>query len=200
MSFLNRITKEDVSLAIIEPPTFQLLLSTNKEEPINVKQLILPHIICWHPLMQLPMFKSLNVCPVDGCVEPLTFQAWIDGSNKGLQPRLLHDMHHIILLGVEQVIKLIKDCRAYTQEDISEADILDNQKLISSILQPYPTNDIIARCVIIEFQKNEAMYCADMASKMVGKCLRLDHTFKVAANIGYLRLDKSGLLNMVVCL
>ena len=211
--------------------------------------------------MQLPMFKSLNVCPVDGCVEPLTFQAWIDGSNKGLQPRLLHDMHHIILLvgaiykcckghylhstdprilrkidqiylpfhllhhtgftrrflnevvhlaheglpinaiarhvtelrekyGVEQVIKLIKDCCAYTQEDISEADILDNQKLISSILQPYPTNDIIARCVIIEFQKNEAMYCADMASKMVGKCLRLDHTFKVAANIGYLCLDK----------
>ena len=185
--------------------------------------------------MQLPILKSLNVCPVDGCVGTLTFQTWVDGSSKGLQPRLLHDMHHIILLvgvvykcckghylhstdprilrkidqiylpfhllhrtgfirrfvnqivhlaheglpinaiarhitnlreeyGVEQVIKLIKDYRGCTQEDISEADILDNPKLISSILQPYPTNDIVARCVVIEFQKNEEMYCADMAS------------------------------------
>lgn len=34
------------------------------------------------------------------------------------------------------------------------------------------------------------MYSADMASKKVGKCIRLDHTFKVASNIGYLCSDK----------
>ena len=97
----------------------------------------------------------------------------------------------------EQIIKLMKDYSTYAEKDTSETNF---SKLVSSILLPYPTNDIIARCILIDFKKNERMYCVDMASKKVGECIRLDHSFKIASNIGYLRSDKSGLLNMVVSL
>lgn len=59
----------------------------------------------------------------------------------------------------------------------------------SLIVQPYPTNDIIARCFIIKFQKNERFYTKHMLDLKVTHCLRLDYTFKVASNIGYLRQD-----------
>ena len=59
----------------------------------------------------------------------------------------------------------------------------------SLIVQPYPTNDIIARCFIIKFQENERFYTKQMLDLKVTRCLRLDHTFKVASNIGYLRQD-----------
>ena len=256
---MNRINEDIITAGVIVPPTFQFLLSTTDVPIINVEQLILPHILCWNPLMQLPLLsQSLNQCPVDNCSEILKFHSWVDGSNKGLLPRLLHDMHHIVLLvgatykcckghyihstdprilkkidqvylpfhllhhtgftrafvsevvhlahegvpicaiarhvtnlreeyGAEQIIKLMKDYSTHAEKDTSETNF---SKLVSSILLPYPTNDIIARCILIDFKKNERMYCVDMASKKVGKCIRLDHTFKVASNIGYLRSDK----------
>lgn len=56
---------------------------SSTDVPINVEQLILPHIICWHPLLQFPsLLQSLNQCPVDGCSEILNFHAWVDGSKQ----------------------------------------------------------------------------------------------------------------------
>ena len=42
---------------------------------------------------------------------------------------------------------------------MSETDLSANPKLISLTLQPYPTNDIVARCISINFQKSEQIYC-----------------------------------------
>jgi len=60
---------------------------------------------------------------------------------------------------------------------------------IDLITKPFPSNDIIARCFIISFQQNENLYSAHMMKLEVSNCIRLDHTFKVASNIGYLRSD-----------
>ena len=57
------------------------------------------------------------------------------------------------------------------------------------ISQPYPSNDIIARCFIIMFQENETFYTEKMMSLKVTGYISLDHTFKIASNIGYLRSD-----------
>lgn len=58
-----------------------------------------------------------------------------------------------------------------------------------SLVYPLPSNDILCRCFVINFQENEMYYNEDMLGLEVGSCLRLDHTFKVASNIGYLRPD-----------
>ena len=60
---------------------------------------------------------------------------------------------------------------------------------ISLITRPFPSNDIIARCFTILFQQNENLYSTHMMNLEVSNCIRLDHTFKVASNIGYLRPD-----------
>ena len=70
---------------------------------------------------------------------------------------------------------------------MSETDLSANPKLISLTLQPYPTNDIVARCISINLNK---FIVWDMVSRKAVKYISLDHTFKVASNIGYLCLDK----------
>lgn len=45
----------------------------------------------------------------------------------------------------------IKNESTYEGKEISVNDLL--VKLISSVIQPYPTNDIIVRCILIDFQK-----------------------------------------------
>ena len=76
--------------------------------------------------------------------------------------------------------------KEFTKDEITSFALSDSLK---SIIKPYPTNDIIARCFMIVFQKYEQAYLSHMASFKVQRCLRLDHTFKVASNIGYLRSD-----------
>jgi len=61
--------------------------------------LILPHVIFWNPLVQFPLLKNLlEVCPNDKCEGILKFYAWANSVNKGMQPRLLHDIHYMVLL------------------------------------------------------------------------------------------------------
>ena len=60
---------------------------------------------------------------------------------------------------------------------------------VLAISHPYPSNDIIARCFIITFQQNEHFYTEQMVNLKVDSWISLDHTFKVASNIGYLRSD-----------
>ena len=73
--------------------------------------------------------------------------------------------------------------KQFSQEEVSE---FTKSECLLSTQQPHPTN---ARCFIIYFQQNECAYLSHMDSMRIRKCIRLDHTFKVASNIGYLRSD-----------
>jgi len=61
---------------------------------------------------------------------------------------------------------------------------------LSLICKPVPSNDIVARSFIIRFQKDEGIYFSHMTNLKASNCIHLDHTFKVASNIGYLRPDR----------
>lgn len=76
--------------------------------------------------------------------------------------------------------------KEFTQEEVTKFTTSD---CINSILKPFPTNDLIARCFIVHFQQNECTYLSSMESIKIRKYICIDHTFKVASNIGYLRSD-----------
>ena len=61
--------------------------------------------------------------------------------------------------------------------------------IASHLMQPLPTNDVIARYFLIHFQEHEMFFNRQMKDLRVKHCLRIDHTFKVASNIGYLWQD-----------
>lgn len=52
-----------------------------------------------------------------------------------------------------------------------------------------PSNDVIAKVVLAKFLKDEKLYLAEITSIAVGESISFDHTFKVAANIGFNRDD-----------
>ena len=86
------------------------------------------------------------------------------------------------------VIKVLTCYMQLTGKEITE---VQRSSLITStstklLVEPIPTNDAIARCFVITFQENELFYIKKMMKLEVNHCLRLDHTFKVASNIGYL--------------
>jgi hypothetical protein len=54
---------------------------------------------------------------------------------------------------------------------------------------PYPSNDVICKCFLAEFILNRKKYSVVMSSICAGFNISFDHTFRVAANIGYLRED-----------
>ena len=67
--------------------------------------------------------------------------------------------------------------KEFTKDEISSFTESDN---LNIVIKPF------ARCFIILFQKYEYSYLSHMASFKIRRCIRLDHTFKVASNIGYL--------------
>ena len=52
-----------------------------------------------------------------------------------------------------------------------------------------PSNDIISKLVLAKFLMDENLYLKEMISIPPGEAISFDHTFKVAANIGFLRDD-----------
>lgn len=62
-------------------------------------------------------------------------------------------------------------------------------KTLSTLVNPCPSNDIICKCFITEFLINQQKYNYAMSQIMATDIISFDHTFKVAANIGYLRSD-----------
>ena len=48
-----------------------------------------------------------------------------------------------------------------------------------------PSNDLITKIVLAKFLKDERLYLAEITSFPVGESISFDHTFKVAANIGF---------------
>lgn len=52
-----------------------------------------------------------------------------------------------------------------------------------------PSDDLISKCFVSKFMQDEQYYRREIMSTDTGEELSFDHTFKVAANIGYLRQD-----------
>ena len=55
--------------------------------------------------------------------------------------------------------------------------------------QPIPSNDVMTKCFLVYFQQSRLGYEKHMASLTALKLISLDHTFKIASNIGYVRND-----------
>lgn len=62
-------------------------------------------------------------------------------------------------------------------------------KFLGSDLSNTPSNNLITKCFLVTFLRNEQLYTREMYSINVGPSITWDHTFKVATNIGYLRVD-----------
>ena len=60
--------------------------------------------------------------------------------------------------------------------------IIDMQK-------PYPSNDLLCKCFLTNFAEHRRLYFSQMSSLATSTYISIDHTFKVTANIGYLRAD-----------
>lgn len=56
-------------------------------------------------------------------------------------------------------------------------------------LSKSPSNDIISKAFLVTFLENEQLYLREMMNIPIEEAISFDHTFKVAANIGYLRED-----------
>ena len=191
---------------------------------------------------------SIQCCSCGGSTR---FQYWNDGSSSSTQPRVLHDMHNIVLLvsavymcdnghkllahdtsvlkrfPTHRVIPfvllsrtgftmdLVNTCTSLCthgmnfykietfvaerrldtfskQHDMhnmahaSSGEICDFQTLSTP---SSPSNDIIAKMVLAKFLDDEKIYLTEICKIPVGECISFDHTFKVAANIGFLRDD-----------
>ncbi len=68
---------------------------------------------------------------------------------------------------------------------------LDSQldSVLSYIQKPYPSNDLICKCFLQDFLEHKAYYFREMALETTTGYISIDHTFKVAANLGYVRPD-----------
>ena len=60
----------------------------------------------------------------------------------------------------------------------------------SSRLSNTPTDTLLTKCFLSKFSSQEHLYLSEMASIKIGTTISFDHTFKVAANIGYHREDR----------
>ena len=68
----------------------------------------------------------------------------------------------------------------------------DYKEFSASPMSQTPSNDIklLSKYFIAGFLQNEKFYLNEMIAIPVTESISFDHTFKVAANIGYLREDK----------
>ena len=73
----------------------------------------------------------------------------------------------------------------------SKADIqLESvSEFCDSQLARFPSNNVLSQCFLAGFLRDEHLYLREMMSINIGDTISFDHTFKVAANIGFLRED-----------
>lgn len=64
-----------------------------------------------------------------------------------------------------------------------------NCQAIDHMYKPFPSNDLIMKCFTNNFLENKDHYFCAMTALVTSSHISLDHTFKVAANIGCLRSD-----------
>lgn len=95
-------------------------------------------------------------------------------------------------LGISAVERFIRNQRKNTEACLTiqaKDRVTSLDRYISLIVCPYPSNDVICKCFISEFLLNQAKYTSAMAKITATNLISFDHTFKVAANVGYLRND-----------
>ena len=61
---------------------------------------------------------------------------------------------------------------------------------LASKMSQSPSNDALSKCFLTSFLQHEELYLYEMINIPVTESISLDHTFKIASNIGYLREDK----------
>ena len=60
--------------------------------------------------------------------------------------------------------------------------------------RPLPSDDTIRKCFLVEFQSKQKFYTMSTANIKFKELISIDHTFKIASNIGYLRSNFSSQL------
>lgn len=58
---------------------------------------------------------------------------------------------------------------------------------LTILLNPTPSDDTVYKCIMVDFLHNSELYDSQMQQLTAQSFISLDHTFKVAANIGYKR-------------
>ena len=66
---------------------------------------------------------------------------------------------------------------------------LQTTQSIYYLHRPYPSNDLFTGCFLQNKFENKCIYFKDMAALSTSDYISIDHTFKVTANLGYLRPD-----------
>ena len=79
--------------------------------------------------------------------------------------------------------QMIEAHKLMTKQNPTISNFLDSQ------LSKSPSNDILSKCFIAKFLQDEPLYLREMVTVPCGNSISFDHTFKTAANIGYLRED-----------
>jgi len=187
-------------------------------------------------------------------------QYWKMGQSKGIQPRVIHDMEHTVLVVpavyscpnehtmsatdpsimsmltaeeqpftllhrtgftkcfLRSIIHLISESmtisavesyiiksrrhyaasllmqvkHALVQHSVNHRyeDLVLTSSPFDLIQTPFPSNDIIYKCFLVDFFDNRELYDTHMQQLSASKFISFDHTFKTASNIGFLRADK----------
>lgn len=68
-------------------------------------------------------------------------------------------------------------------------DLIETSHALRLIREPFPSNDILSKCFIVDYLRNKDVYSHHMSNLPVRTYISFDHTFKIAANIGYVRSD-----------
>lgn len=66
---------------------------------------------------------------------------------------------------------------------------IQESEAVKNIYKPNPSNDLMCNCFRKNFAENRYIYFKEMMSLSTRNYIAIDHTFKVAANVGYLRPD-----------
>lgn len=68
-------------------------------------------------------------------------------------------------------------------------DRLQQSSVVKLLSEPAPSNDIKNQCFLADFFKNNDDYNLHVSLLPINEFISLDHTFKVASNIGFVRSD-----------
>ena len=188
------------------------------------------------------------------CTQPITRNAWKVGQSGGLLPRVIHDIHSVVILVscqykcskshsilttdprvlalisdehipfillhkvgftkifARQVIGLLEEgmsissierfiqrqrhlftCEIAAQVmqklSLTDDDHLTHYSSLMLLGTPYPSNYLIYKCFLTDFLLNSDRYMSVMSTVSANNVISIDHTFKIASNIGYLRGD-----------
>lgn len=81
-------------------------------------------------------------------------------------------------------------CEFANSIDVIEQDQFNIAPFTEVYAKYLPSDDALCQCFVTSFLNNENRYLSCLQSMPVGESLSVDHTYKVASNIGYFRGDR----------